>query len=196
MKSRVKGATHFASKGISHFRDGGEVGGVAGGSGAGGSGGSGNGSVGGGGMGGSGMGGGGQGGNGGVRGTGVRTGTVTGTSATNGMGRAPISPTYSKPKAKVVPAVAKPKAKPKPAVMPMYKQKPVGLAVSAPKTQVGTTYPGGYGMTAYGRQGAGISGRGVSGGPMGKANSDGKGDLGHDTGLDGFRRGGMVKGKK
>jgi hypothetical protein len=102
MKSKIAGCTHHSSKVISKFRNGGEVGGIGGGSGVDGSGNRGNGGFGGGNsssQGGGGMGGGGK---GGVGGTGVNSTTKTGTTMRNS------SPAVKTNKGGVVPTSGKP----------------------------------------------------------------------------------------
>lgn len=135
----LKGCTHYSSKVMGRFRDGGEVGGIAGGSGVGGAGSGGNGGVS---SGGSGAGNGGQPGGkgmGGVNGTGVTTGKITGTAATN------KPPTNVVPISKPVkPATIKPKPPVKKPAVP-----PPPVAPPKPKPQINIQLPTGYNYANY-----------------------------------------------
>lgn len=119
MKSKIAGCTHHSSKVISKFRNGGEVGGIGGGSGVDGSGNRGMGGFGGGNsasQGGGGMGGGGK---GGVGGTGVNSTTKTGTTMRN-------SSPAMKMGMKVVPTSAKPPVSMPRAVAPAPAKRTIG----------------------------------------------------------------------
>lgn len=180
-KGPVKGAKHWSSKGVAHYRDGGEVGGIAGGAGAGGS------SIGGGGGNGSVSGGGGNKGVGpNVRGTGVTSGTTSGNTMRNPSPVAKgvnVRPTGAPPPKTTRPATPKP-AVPKPAVpkpRPKPPTSPTPQNIYYKNPNSGTNWPGQ--STLGGGPNSGATRTGPNSSEMHKNNV-------------GMRKGGMVPGKK